>query len=366
MMLFLYASIIIVIVYSIIYFVFTVLFAQKEIQQSQPIDKAVTIIIPFRNEEKNIEKCVNSILNQKYDLNKIEIVCVNDHSSDNSEFVLSRFENIKIISLNEYKHGKKSAITCGIENASSEIIIIRDADTVCENNWLINLISKQTKTDADMVIAQINYKGGFSFLSALQICEHIAITITGAATAKLGVPILCNGANLLFKKSAFIEVNGFSGNEQIASGDDVFLMNRFYNCKKKIEYCNSIDASVNCDTEKKWTSFFSQRLRWAKKNKYNTNKINFFIMSLIFATNIALPILSIICLFYSGIMPYVIMFIVIKILTDFFVIYIGSLHFQQLTILCWFPLVFFVFPLEIIIILTLGIFYAPNWKGRKI
>ncbi len=365
-MLFIYASIIIVIVYSIIYFVFTILFTRKENQLSQPIDKPVTIIIPFRNEEKNIEKCLKSILNQQYDLTKIELICVNDHSSDSSEVVLNEFNSIKIISLYENQYGKKTAITEGVKIASNEIIIIRDADTISEKNWLNNLISKQNKTNADMVIGQINYKGSFSFLSALQIIEHLAITITGAATAKLGIPILCNGANLLFKKSAFIDVNGFADNERIASGDDIFLMNKFYNHKKKIEYCNSLDASVNCETEKKWASFFSQRIRWSTKNKYNSNKINLFIMSLIFLSNMALPILSLVCTFYSDILPLLILFVLIKFLTDFFVIYIGSLHFKQLTILCWFPLVFFVFPLEILIILTLGIFYTPYWKERKI
>jgi cellulose synthase/poly-beta-1,6-N-acetylglucosamine synthase-like glycosyltransferase len=366
MMLFIYASIIIVIVYSIIYFVFTILFTRKENQLSQPIDKSVTIIIPFRNEEKNIEKCINSIINQQYDLTKVELICVNDHSSDCSELVLNKFKNIKIISLHKNQKGKKTAITEGIKNASNEIIIIRDADTISEKNWLNNLISKQNKTNADMVIGQINYKGSFSFLSALQIIEHLAITITGAATAKLGIPILCNGANLLFKKSAFIDVNGFADNERIASGDDIFLMNTFYNNKKKIEYCNSLDASVICETEKKWASFFSQRIRWSTKNKYNTNNINVFIMLLIFTTNIVLPTFSIISMFYTNIFPFAIIFILIKFLTDFFVIYIGSLHFKQLTILCWFPLVFFVFPLEILIILTLGIFYTPYWKERKI
>ena len=365
-MLFIYASIAIVVFYFIIYIFFSFLFLRKDKLCSLPVDKEVTIIVPFRNEEKKIGQCVKSILDQNYDVNKIELICVNDHSSDKSIECLSKFKNVKVITLQENQQGKKVAINEGVKHATGNIIVVRDADTTCEKNWLSQLINKQVATDADMVIGQVRYVGDFSFLSALQQTEHLAITITGASTAKLGVPILCNGANLLFKKTTFHEVNGFSGNQTIASGDDIFLMNTFYSHNKKIEYCNSIHAAVICDTENNWIPFLSQRIRWATKNVHNKNKINFIIMSLILSTNMLLPIMGIMSFFDSLFLPFTYFFLLIKFIADLLVIFIGSFHFKQLTILCWFPLIFFVYPLEIIIILTLGLFYNPYWKGRKI
>jgi biofilm PGA synthesis N-glycosyltransferase PgaC len=93
----------------------------------------VTIIICGRNEERHIALCLKSILKQEYDRHKIQLIFINDASSDKTlqiaQTILSVVEiNYKIIS-NQHRKGKKESITEAMSFAQNELIITRDADT---------------------------------------------------------------------------------------------------------------------------------------------------------------------------------------------------------------------------------------------
>lgn len=366
MIFFLYILFVLLFIYSVLFLSLAFFFNKKDVLSGNTDEVPVSIIIPFRNEEKNLGTCINSILNQTYNNQLIEIICVNDHSTDTSLAVLSGHNNIKVISLSKDKTGKKSALTAGIEASKNELIIFRDADTYSEPNWLSSLISKQKENDVDFLIAPVKYTSSLTFLAAIQVLEHFAITYTGAAIAKFGKPILCNGANLLVKKSAFKVVNGFSSNEFVSSGDDIFLMNSLIQAGKKIDYVHSLSAAVICKTEQTLSSFFAQRIRWASKNKHNKNPYNFIIAFLVVAVNCGLLITAIASYVNTDYCNYLLAFSIVKLAVDSIVIIQSALYFKQLTMLCWLPLFFCIFPFEIIIILTLNLFLQPHWKGRKL
>ena len=77
-----------------------------------------------------------------------------------------------------------------------------------------------------MVIGAVRIKPTHSFFSKLQVIEFSSLIASAAATLTLGFPTMCNGANLAYRKTTFVEVNGFDGNAHIASGDDEFLMRK--------------------------------------------------------------------------------------------------------------------------------------------
>ena len=107
----------------------------------------VSVIIPFRNEENNLPENVSSIQNVNFNPDKLEIIYVNDNSTDNSVEVLRtsiNSDNIKIISVpNEFSPNahKKRAIRFGIENSKGDIIVTSDADCTYTQNWLNALLS---------------------------------------------------------------------------------------------------------------------------------------------------------------------------------------------------------------------------------
>lgn len=100
---------------------------------SNNADKKVSIIIPCFNQAKFVEEAITSALNQTY--KNIEIICVNDCSTDNSKEVISKFKNIKFIDLKENK-GVINARNLAIDASSGEYILPLDADDIIEPTYV--------------------------------------------------------------------------------------------------------------------------------------------------------------------------------------------------------------------------------------
>ena len=77
---------------------------------------------------------------------------------------------------------------------------------------------------------------------------------------------MCNGANLAYTKTLFKAINGFEGNTNIASGDDVFLLEKAIKRNKNtVHYLKNTDATVFTKPVKNYSALISQRKRWASK-----------------------------------------------------------------------------------------------------
>ena len=77
---------------------------------------------------------------------------------------------------------------------------------------------------------------------------------------------MSNGANSCFNKSVFLEQKGFSGNERIASGDDIFLLEKIISkYPKGVAFIKSQDAIVLTKSENTWRELINQKIRWAAK-----------------------------------------------------------------------------------------------------
>src|SRR5687768_10036966 len=109
----------------------------------------VSIIIPCRNEEKTITACIESIFSQNYPKELIEVFVVDDHSEDGTVACITKGNKCKLIQLPTNLKRKKAALNEGINNASHELIITRDADTFSEENWLRTIVNEQVNSDAD-------------------------------------------------------------------------------------------------------------------------------------------------------------------------------------------------------------------------
>ena len=367
MILLTYILISIVSIYTLWLLIIAIFWAKSEETIKLISNVPVSIIIPFRNEENNLLNCIESIKNQVYEQDNMEIIIVNDHSTDSSAAMLSDIQNITLLSLPENLVGKKSAITYGIKQAKNEIIITVDADIVANKNWLSTMISKQQQTNAPIVIGQVKLEGINNFTNAIQIIEHFAITIVGGGTAKMNNPILCNGANLLFTKTAFEKVNGYDGNQNIASGDDVFLLNKIKEVyPNQITYLKNREAAVICKTENSIASVIKQRIRWAGKNKHNNNPINAFTGLIIVVANISWPILGLLSVFNAQLNKYFLISLLMKCIIDFLLLFLTSSFYRQKKLLWWFPLFFCFYPIELIVIFFSSLVIKQKWKDRII
>jgi len=245
-----------------------------------------SIIISARNEEQNIWDCLLDIITQDYPSENFEIIVIDDFSEDNTAEIVQQFalENqdysIRLTKLSdepitEKNSFKKAAIKTGIEKSRFPWIITSDADCGRGNKWLESIASFIHENDPVMVSAPVCLKGSDGFFDLAQSLEFMGLVGIGAASLALKSPNMCNGANLAYKKGTFYEVKGFEGNDDLASGDDEFLMHKmFAKWPDKVLFLKSEDAIVSTRPEASFSSFIEQRKRWVSKSrKYSNNRI---------------------------------------------------------------------------------------------
>jgi len=197
-----------------------------------------SIIICCKNEEQNLERLFNSLRKLKYP-GEYEIILVDDNSTDNTYEIMSEF-----CSESQYYHvfrladvsqqGKKYALQYGIEKSQYEWIVLTDADCIVPPDWLEEINKKLS-----IVNCQLSIVIGYSpeiYKTSFQYFKQVATAINYAASTYAGIPVSCNGRNLIFNKKAFDDVGGLNGLFQYPAGEDKLLMQRFKQHKKKIGY----------------------------------------------------------------------------------------------------------------------------------
>ena len=230
----------------------------------------ISVIIPVRNEEMIIGNLLTDLSRQEY--RNFEVIVVNDDCQDETLWMVSRFEMKNLQAIHNKGTGKKAAITTGVRAAKGGIIVTTDADCSVSPVWLTVVSAQFRKARIKMAFGGVRMEGDESFFHSLQALEFSSLIGTGAATAALGTPTLCNGANLAFRKRAFTAVKGYEGNLQIASGDDEFLMRKIQDRDPgSIRFMNHPDAVVSTRSQVDWEAFFDQRVRWASKWRYNSS-----------------------------------------------------------------------------------------------
>lgn len=335
----------------------------------------VSIIIPARDEENNIGHLLRKLVQQDYPKENYEIIVVDDHSTDKTAEIVSEFihqhptHNIEILHLsnpNPESTYKKKAITKAIEASKGELIITTDADCSVNENWLRSFVSFYLNENPQMIVGPVCFQNESSFFEKMQSFEFLSLIAITAGAIRIRRPIMCNGANLAYKKSAFIKVGGF-GNDKFSSGDDVFLMlktrKQFGN--KSVRFLKNINAIVYTEPKKNLKEFIHQRVRWASKNKVYSVKI-LMVSFTVYMVNLLLILGLLMAIIFPVIFKTVCICMIIKMLIDLPILF-GITKFANRRKIMYFvfPMII-LYPVYIIITGALGIIGNYQWKGRKI
>lgn len=342
----------------------------------------ISIIVPARNEEKNIVNCIESIIKQTYSSHLFEVIIIDDHSTDSTSSVVNSFnqQNIRIIKLGDFvvdenlNSYKKKAIEIGISIAKGTLIVTTDADCIAEPAWLKTIAAFYESNDSVFIAAPVVYSEPLKNDSALkkffkifQSLDFMTLQgITGASVYKK-IHSMCNGANLSYTKKAFYEVNGFEAINDIASGDDMLLMHKIQKMyHEKISYLKSPEAIVKTMPAQTIKEFINQRIRWASKaGRYPDSKIT-TVLFLVYFFNAWILFMAIYSFFSLQAFYLFLILFITKIIVELFFLYPVTLFFNKQKLLWWFiPSQ----PFHIIYTLLagwLGKFGSYTWKDRKI
>lgn len=331
-----------------------------------------SVVIPFRNESKNLPQLLKSIETLNYPKNLFEVILIDDASEDNSlklveQFINCSIKNIILIS-NERTTAspKKDAISLAINQAQNSWIITSDADCILPKYWLDSFDEYIQQHDVGCIAAPVTYYNNDSFLSRFQLLD--LLSLQGATIGGFGInkPFLCNGANFAYKKSLFLELNGFKGNTKIASGDDIFFLEKVVNAyPKQVHFLKCKHAIVRTAPESSWKKLIAQRIRWASKTSAYNNWFGKLTGGIVLLMNSCI-ILALILSFTGAFRPKILIyFLIIKLNIDFFLIYKSSRFLDQSPVLKSYPFGFLVYPFFSVYVAIKSFYSGYKWKDRS-
>lgn len=326
----------------------------------------VSIVIPFRNEQKHLKTLLQSLQQQSYS-GQYEILLINDGSTDQSVKIINEFKKHSAVEItvldSPYDPGleltsKQQALDFGINKARYEWIALTDADMKLLPEWLNSLMSSGQTTD--MVFghtAIITDNRAFTHIQAFQLDFLFSAAYT---FYKAGITGSCMGNNMLISKQAYQKAGG-----QKAIGynmvEDRALLNLFRQKKMNISATDPflpLALTYPCES---WYHFFHQFKRWARGGfVWNSN---LFFIGLLFSLQNVMLFLT--CL---SILPQTLTIITIGnfLLTWLFTAFsFGKIRSSQNFI--YFPF-FLLFLLFETILFLLSFFSRSDieWKGRKL
>lgn len=322
----------------------------------------IVVIIPFRNEIDRISGILDSIRNST-SLPK-EIVFIDDHSTDNtSDVIYEKLAelNMRILPLSEGRMGKKEALRYGIEQTQSKYILTMDGDVEFEDLYFERISELE---QADLYVLPAILKA-HSWFQRLYEIDTILVNALNVAIAGWSRPIFASGANLLYSRERYYEVENYASHQHMASGDDTYLLRDFRDAQKNVRLVSGKMHGISTETPQSIRAFFDQRVRWAGKSGdvkdtlANALAILQFILSVGFITGLVIFSLEeswrlLVAFFFAKLCIDVIAYLP----------YFKRIG-RSITLL-FLPAYELIFPLYFLVMIVLIAFYSPKWKGRSL
>ena len=331
-----------------------------------------SIIVPFRNEEKNLPKLLQSISNLNYPKELFEIIMVDDFSTDASErvYIKWRMENglietTLLENLRLSNSPKKDAISRAIPILKHEWVVTTDADCIVKKDWLLTLDNFIQKKDAKMVVGAVIYKTKNNWFHQFQQLDLLSLQGTTIGSFGIGKPFMCNGANFAYAKKLFNEIGGFGGNNKMASGDDVFLLQKaLKNHSDKVYYLKNTDVIVTTKPENDLYKLFMQRVRWASKT---TGYAGFYSKALavsVLMMNLSLVVGFGLWMFEKLDFKTLLIVFLIKYVVDYLLLFKSNNFLRNGTFLM--PIASsLIYPIFCSLVGVYSLFGSFTWKGRQ-
>ena len=329
----------------------------------------ISVIVPFRNEALNLPAILDDLVAQDYYRENLEIILVNDHSTDDSFSIIEKrtkqFSNLKLVSLPIESTGKKAAIGYAVSLAKGDLIFTTDADCRLPQKWISSTVSYYKQTGARLILGPVRYNQGKSIFSRMLALEFTSLVSTAAAMALLKKPILCNGANMAFEKSVFPESIDIM-EPTTPSGDDIFLL---LHVKKifpdKIRFHLSEDALIETKPPGNIHEFLEQRVRWFSKSSFYSDHEIILTGIIVAFMNAGLIISLLTGLLFPKFLFIPLAVILLKCIIDFLFLIPYLAFFRQNSLCVLIPLVGVLYPFYLFFVAAKSLKGKFIWKGRS-
>lgn len=332
----------------------------------------VSVLIAARNEEDKIGNTIDDILSQSYPGHLLEVIVVDDHSTDRTSEIIRSYcgQGVKLIQLNENEplnSYKKKAIAEAIQLSSGELIVTTDADCRMGKEWLSTIVELYEEHNFKLISSPVMFFNEKSFFEELQTLEFLYLIGLGASTIGNKKASTCNGANLAYQKDVFVELKGFKGIDDLASGDDeLFLHKVAAKYPDNIGFCKSVKAMVYTNAKPNLKEFIQQRKRWASKSTRYKNKAIVILGVTVWLFNLSIIINFIAGFYYPSCFSIALISLILKCFSELCFLLPLTRFFRRKKLIFYLPLLTVLHIFYIFYIGIAGNSGKYNWKGRLV
>lgn len=343
--------------------------------EEEPRDLHFSVVIAARNEARNIGHCLDSLGAQSISPDRFEVIIVNDRSTDDTGAIIkgycSRFGNMRHLSVTETPDGlspKKFAVAQGVAAARHEIIVFTDADCRVPPAWL-ETIGRHFTDKVGLVqgITAYRYVDGMNRLFfRLQALDFLSHGIVAAAAIGIGLPINSNANNFAFRRKAFIDAGGLTGNiGHVVSGDDDLLLQKIWNLGTwRIVYMTDRRGAVATMPTPTPAGLLHQRARWGSKTvHYNRQQV--VLLSGVFLFYVSIFVSAALAWADSRLLIAAMSLLLIKYAGESLLMVPGLRRFNHAELLPLLPLASIVQLPLVLVAIGLGLFGKFMWKEQS-
>lgn len=356
------------------YFLFRIREGLDQIQTplTPSVHRRVTVIIVARNEAGSIEQSLRSVLIQNYPPHLMEIILVDDASTDATvsmaRNIAQNDSRLKIIQMaphdSETGGRKPAAIAEAIKIADGEIIMTTDADCTAGVNWIRSMVAHFDPATV-FVAGPVLEQGSSGFVSELSRIEFLGLITTAAGLISAGTPIICNGANIAYLKSSFLQADGY-GNSSHFSDDEVLMQRIKKRGLGKILFSAAQESIVQTKSPETLSHFWNQRIRWASKKGHYEDKTVLLKLVALYVFFFVSFLSVIAALFTAWLVPIVATVLILKVFFDAWILFKGAFLFRTTVSITRFLIAEFLHVPYIVFAAATGNFVPLHWKGKPI
>ena len=205
-------------------------------------------------------------------------------------------------------------------------------------------------------------------LEKLQALEIMGLGVLGGGAMAGNFPHMCNGANLAFRREAFIEVGGYEGIDHIASGDDELLLQKIRKYTSyQVAFCACKSAIVTTPALTTWAELRAQRIRWVSKARYYLDARVNVLQLLSYLAFWGIPIIGILAITNPLAQSCFFTLLLLKFSADFLLMKVAAQFFGEQKLLWLLPLLEVIYTAYVLWIGIAGNTVSTyTWKGRTV
>jgi cellulose synthase/poly-beta-1,6-N-acetylglucosamine synthase-like glycosyltransferase len=320
------------------------------------------VVVAARNEAGVIGPLLESLARQDYPADLLEIIIINDNSTDRTPIVVSEFIGMTreqpgpvIRLIYSPFPGKKRSIRYGVEKSSGELILTTDADCIFGPGWVsahaagygsvqVNGHAAGRVTgsgsahaagygsvqenghkagrgpgSADMIVGEVCQRPARGFVALFGMFEFSALQSVTEAAVIAGHPVMCSAANMSFRRDVYLR-HSHELRDELPSGDDIFLLHAVRRAGGRVRFAGSKEAAVETAAAVSAAALLRQRARWASKTYYYSDAATLTLAAATAACNTAITAAAVASIISAANIPLLAAMYGLRLVPDYLII----------------------------------------------